>query len=337
MADDPVPDGAAFYLAPSLVQAMQRVPATFPEVAATSDATRELSILHDQVADYNDHISGRSTQNQQLDRNSSSKISRSQDSRHSPPENSNPGGRFSGKARPYPDQLIRSLRAELATMNLERMHLKSRLSENNRELGALKSEATAFDHEWIAVKQELVRKHREIEATQSSNTELRSSFHDLEKELAEAQAKLKKNAIYIESLDEYVDELETKIGFLTTPSTESQAEQAQAGTQAKPTTTSNPVQQTNIQQNVPVGDAVYRWQAHMIKRLEKEVERLTQRYEFLKENEEKYFKEAMHFERKHNDNVRNMREHMYLCHEAKSFLNKDMEENLPKIRAICEE
>lgn len=173
-----------------------------------------------------------------------------------------------------------------------------------------------------------------LKEAKKSNEELLG----LRKDLLEAQTRLKRNAIYIKSLDDYVDELETKIILRSPPSIGTQVGQAQAGTQTESTTTSNPDQQVDPQQNAPVGDAVYRWQAYMIQRLEQENERLAEECEDLKEKEEKAFSDALHFEKTlHDNNNKVYREHLETCHESKAFPNKDMAENLTKMRAICEE
>lgn len=82
---------------------------------------------------------------------------------------------------------------------------------------------------------------------------------------------------------------------------------------------------------------MYRWQAYMIERLEQEIEKLKEDYEFLKGKENKYFKDAVRFERKLYDSNKVFREHLEMCHHSKPFLNEDMTENLVKLRAICED
>lgn len=305
MADDRDSDGAAFYLAPSLLQAMQYMPDAFPEVAPTSDTTTELSNLHDNIVGRKDRLPDRSMHNKQVSNTSSDNSATPGDSGHASAEE------------------VSCLREDVRRVNDGIIELR-----NSLELRILLT---------IDVLASMAKQDHKFGELDKSITELHQKLIDLKTALAEARERLKKKDIYTKSLEEYVDELEAKIDLLENSHASSPAEQAQAGKQTEFATISNAVQQTGTQQNAPTGDAVYRWQTYMIKRLEKENETLTEKYGFLKQNEEKYFKEAMHFERKLNNNVRNMREHMQLCHESKSFLNSEMTGNLIKIRAICEE
>lgn len=47
-------------------------------------------------------------------------------------------------------------------------------------------------------------------------------------------------------------------------------------------------------------------------------------------------KDAIHFERRLNNNVRAIDEHMKICHQSKTFLNRDMAKNLLEMEAICD-
>jgi hypothetical protein len=301
-------DSAGFFLAPSLVQAMQRMPGTFPDSVPTSDSTQDPSNLDD---DRIDHIACESTQKE--GDVESSPDDTSDDLRQGPTGKPKRGGK----------------------------HLQNTQDEHDNLYRLLESENSILDRDLGIMKRQLDRTKDELKAVQKSNAGLRKSFSDNKTELAEAQEQLKKKDIYVKSIDEYVNELETKIDLLTRPKTSPLANQAQAGTQTDPVTTPHPVQQNNQQeQNTTPGDAVHRWQVYRIKLLEKARDNLMWLNQELTEKEAKAFKDAILFERKLHDNARLMKRHMEICHESNAFLNMDIAEfkmNLDKIRAICDE
>jgi hypothetical protein len=301
-------DSADFFLAPSLVKAMQRMPGTFPDSAHTSDSTQDPFILD---GDLTNHISHESIQNEGDVGISSDNTS--DDLRQGP----------TGRAK------------------RGRKHLKNTQHEHDDPYSLLESENSILDRDLGIMKRQLDRTEDELKAAQKSNAGLRKSFSDNNKELADAQEQLNKKDIYAKSLNEYVNELETKIGLLTRPNTSPLANQAQTGTQTDLVTTPDIVQQYNQQeQNTMPGDAVHRWQVHRIKLLEKARDNLMELYRDLREKEAKAFKDAILFERKLHDNARLMERHMEICHESNAFLNMDVAEfkmNLDKIRAICDE
>jgi len=283
---------SGFHLAPSLVQAMQRMPDEFPEIVSASGATQEKS--------------------------------------NAPADQST---REIKPLQEVQDEGIKPCMQDIVEHQKEEGAL-GKQSDRNLQRDYLPGMRYQIDNDLLqSMEQLLDDKNRLLDEARKSNEELLG----LRKDLVEAQTRLKRNAIYIKSLDDYVDELETKIKLQSPPSTGTQVGQVQAGTQAESTTTSDPNQQTDLQQNVPVGDAVYRWQAYMIERLEQENERLAEECEDLKEKEEKAFSDALHFEKTLHDNNKVYREHLELCHESKVFPNKDMAENLTKMRAVCEE
>jgi hypothetical protein len=74
-------NGAAFFLAPSLVRAMQRMPGTFPESASISDSTQEPFFLDDDRTNHSDQPMQNKEVVEDFGTNTSStKISRHEDS-----------------------------------------------------------------------------------------------------------------------------------------------------------------------------------------------------------------------------------------------------------------
>jgi hypothetical protein len=301
-------DSAGFLLAPSLLQAMQRMPGTFPNSAPTSESTQDPSVLDDDLIN---HISCESIQNE-------------------------------GDVEISPDTTSDDLRqGSTGKSKRGKKHLENTQHEHNDFYRLLESENSILNRDLGIMKRQLDKKEDELRSAQKSNAGLRKSFSDVKKDLAEAQEKLKKKDIYAKSLDEYVNELETKINHLTRPDIGPLVNQTHAGTQTDPVTTPDPVQQNNQQeQNATAGDAVHRWQVYRIKLLEKARNNLMGLNQDLVEKEDKAFKDAVHFERKLYDNARLMKRHMEICHESNAFLNIDIAEckmNLDKIRAVCDE
>lgn len=180
MSDNPFSDGAAFYLAPSLVQAMQRMPDAFPEVLPASDTTRKTSISHDNMVEHKNYVPGNYIENKPEALNSFNNASTSEDS-----------GQASAKGS--------------SSLGEELMNLENKVDKLERSLDLL---LLVTDDVVASTK----KKFHELGELRKSDTELRQTLLDVKKELAEAQEKLKKKDIYTKSLDEYVDELEAKIG-----------------------------------------------------------------------------------------------------------------------------
>jgi hypothetical protein len=322
--------GAAFFLAPSLMQAMQDMPHACSTLTPTFDTTEEPSMLDSNIADHSDHISGKSMQNKQVAGSSFNNTSTPEDSQQAFAERLTRHHEKLEELHELAIELNRPKQRQAIEDAVDKIVEKMCPRNHSSEV------EVRFLNEVIeSMHQQLSKKNLELGEAQKYNTELRKRFR---RDLDEVQNKLKKNDIYIKSLDEYVDELETKIGLLETPTNETPAEQAQGATKTETTTVSNPVQQTNQQeQNAPVGDATYRWQAYLIECLQKEKEHLIETYQELKMKEDRAFKDAIHFERRLNNNMRAIDEHMRICHESKAFLNRDMTKNLLEMQAICDD
>jgi hypothetical protein len=302
-------NSAAFFLAPSLVEAMQRMPGTFPDSAPTPDNTEEPRFLND---DSSDQSSDKSIKDGEL-----LEISPNDDS----------------TSRSYPRE------ATGRKLGRSREFCIEQDSEDER----LTRVSESKNGRLMIAERELREKRHELEEAHKSYAALRKLFDEqlagAQKELAEAQEKLKKKTIYAKSLDEYVDELETKVELLSQSHNGPPTKQAQTGTDTESAPTSDPVQQANNQQQfVPVGDAVYRWQDYVIKSFQRQRDNLVEVNQDLAERYNKAFRDAILFNRKLNDNKRAMEEHVRLCHGPHSFLPQDMSElktDLEKIYAIC--
>jgi hypothetical protein len=321
-------NSAAFFLAPSLIQAMQRMPGTFPDSAFTSDSTQEPFFLDDDRTNHSDQP----MQNKEVVEDSGADTSSTTISRH---ENS-----FCGlkQLQETHDKCIKSSKQLYKEQQKQEGAVGNKPGIRLQRNDPIERLSRGLDDLSASMKQVLEKKYRERGATRESNTE---SYENSRNELAEVQEKLRQKSIYARSLVKYVDELETKIDLLTHPDTVPPANQAQAGTQTDFATTPDPVQQNNHQEETTTpGAAVHRWQVYRIKLLEKARDNLMELNQDLREKEAKAFKDAIHFERKLHDNARLMKRHMEICHESNAFLNMDIAEfkmNLDRIRAICDE
>jgi hypothetical protein len=326
-------DGSAFFLAPSLMQAIQDMPHASPKLTPNFDTTEKPSILDSNIAGHNNHMSGKSMQNEQVAVSSSNTTSTSEDPHQASAEALTRGRKHLQEGQ---DEAIESRRLDIEKRQGEEATFGKDLAKKFPRHYSPETELRIMTNVVDYMDELVEKKNRELGEALKYNTELRKRSR---KEMAEAQEKLKKKDIYTKSLDEYIDELETKICLLKTsysisgPSTE----QAQVSTETESTAVPIPVQQNNQPvQNTVVGDATYRWQAYLIKCLQQAKEDLIEVYQDLKMKEDRAFKDAIHFERKLNNNMRAINEHMRICHESNAFLNRDMTRNLLEMQAICD-
>ncbi|KAH0290032.1 hypothetical protein KCU62_g3915, partial [Aureobasidium sp. EXF-3399] len=189
---------SGFHLAPSLVQAMQRMPDVFPEIVSGSGTTQEIS----------------NAPAKQLTRDCKP-LQKAQD----------------GSTKSCMQDIVEQQQEEDAF---------GKQSDRNMQRDYLPGMKYQIENDLLQLMEQLLDdKNLLLGEAKKSNEELLG----LGKDLVEAQTRLKRNAIYIKSLDDYVDELERKIDPESPPSTGTQVGQAQAGTQTESTTTSYPDQQ----------------------------------------------------------------------------------------------
>jgi hypothetical protein len=318
-------DSIAFFLAPSLVEAMQRMPGTFPGSTATSGNTQEsISLRGNNIR--SDQDSDQSTQRDEVLESSPDNTLASAKPRHVRSKKIRHCKRHEFNLETSEDEeLNRFIESEDGRL----MMLKKELREKRCEM----EEAHNYNNQLSQVLDEqLAEAQKELDGAQKELAGAR-------KELDEVHEKLKKKTIYAKSLDEYVDELEIKVELLTQSHASPSTKKSQNGIKMDSTTTLAPAQPTSSQDGfIPVGDAVYRWQDYMIKSLQRQRDNLVGVSKDLTERYNKAFRDAILFNRKLNDNKKAMEGHVRLCHGPNSFLPQDMAElktDLDKIYAIC--
>ncbi|KAG9529457.1 hypothetical protein KCU93_g3471, partial [Aureobasidium melanogenum] len=182
----------AFYLAPSITEAMQRLPPAMPVSPPTfcsfSDSPNAGQIILE--SDYNTAESFPNNQTLNLSANNAFTSETTQQEQPKDPK-----------------------------------HVAGLFARVGEESSDLKEQATIGQQKGKEAKMleyyeiQLEQKDLELAAAEKSNTQLRATLSLMEDELAGAQAKLDQKNIYISACDKKIDALQKKIALLTRPYT----------------------------------------------------------------------------------------------------------------------
>ncbi|KAG9525050.1 hypothetical protein KCV07_g1559, partial [Aureobasidium melanogenum] len=188
----PTSSNPTFYLAPSITQAMQQMPAAMPVPPPTFCSFPDLP-NPGQITLESDYNAAESFPNNQTLNPSSNNTFISETTQQEQPKDPEHAAGLSAKV----DEESSNLK-EQATIGQQK-----------------EKEAKMLEYYEI----QLEKKDLELAAAEKSNTQLRATLSPTGDELAGAQAKLDQKNIYISGCDKKIDALQKKIALLTRPHT----------------------------------------------------------------------------------------------------------------------
>ncbi|KAG9760804.1 hypothetical protein KCU73_g2703, partial [Aureobasidium melanogenum] len=209
----PTSRNSTFYLAPSISEAMQRLPPAMP-VSPSPFCFFSDSPNPGQTTLESDYNTAESFPNNQTLIPSSNNTFTSETTQQEQSKDPKHAAGFFARV----DEESSSLKEQATIGQQKEKESDARvISTGMFQAGSLVSDSRLMGKMLDLREAQLERKDRELAAAQTSNTQMRTRLSDMEDELARVQAKVKQKNIYISACDKKIDALQKKIALLTRP------------------------------------------------------------------------------------------------------------------------